>query len=59
MSNLGDIRPDTGVTELGKPTGEAMSILLAEVLLPILERVNDSLDELERAVARIVEAPHG
>ena len=37
----------------------ALSVLLGEVLLPILERVNQSLDELERFVTQIAEAPHG
>lgn len=41
------------------PDNFALSVLLSEVLLPILERVNASLDELEQVVARIAEAPHG
>ena len=36
----------------------ALSILL-EAIMPILERVNDALDELEAAVNRIADAPHG
>ena len=65
MSNLADpslfttkrhARPnEVGYIEVAPDMG----ILLAEVLLPILERVNASLDELEQAVARIAEAPHG
>lgn len=47
---------------VGQPRSESdplLSVLLAEVLLPILERLNDSLDDLEQAVQQIVQAPHG
>ena len=49
----------SNIAEFPRPDNEALSVLLADVLLPILERVNQSLDELEQAVARIAEAPHG
>ena len=51
-----------GRGSVGQPRSESdplLSVLLAEVLLPILERLNDSLDDLEQAVQQIMQAPHG
>lgn len=51
--------PASGFATDVEPSPDPLSVLLEEVVLPILQRVNDSLDELERVVARIAEAPHG